>query len=326
MSARIRLVVAGLVAIGAVAGPTTSGSEQEVTLRYRWTKGEALRYRQAQESTATISGLPGGMGEMVVNTTMVQTFKVVADDVTADGVATLRFTYEAVRMNMASPMAGLSYDSAAPEKATDPASRAAKDMFSSMLGESLTVVMTSAGEVQKVEGMSRIMEKALATLPDDPAASGMLNGLRSGFSDDSIKSTFSQVFSRLPERPVKPGDTWNSDFIANNPMLGAVTTSIVTTLKAFAGTGAEQVAQLGTKATMKADPKSPGTNPMGLTVQIKDGFAEGDLSFGVAAGRLQKAVVQSTLNMSMSGSGPDGSAMNMQTLVKLQTTLELLPQ
>ena len=96
--------------------------------------------------------------------------------------------------------------------------------------------MTSAGEVQKVEGMSRIMEKALATLPDDPAASGMLNGLRSGFSDDSIKSTFSQVFSRLPERPVKPGDIWNSDFIANNPMNARV---------ADAGTKVDQMQAAG---------------------------------------------------------------------------------
>ena len=54
-------------------------------------------------------------------------------------------------------------------------------------------------------------------------------------------------FSRFPERPVKPGDTWNSDFTSSNPMLGGITTSIVTTLKALAGTAAEQVAQLGTK-------------------------------------------------------------------------------
>jgi hypothetical protein len=323
MTTRIRLVVAVLAA-GVMTGPATLASEQDVTLRYQWAQGQTLRYRHTQQSTAAISGLPGGMGDMTVNSTMSQVFKVVAENVAADGAVTLRFSYEAMRMEMTSPMVNLSYDSAAPDKAADPSGGTMKDMFSGLIGESFTVVMTPVGEVQKIEGMGRIVEKVFSKLPQDPATAGMLNGLKNSFSDDSIKSTLSQGFPRLPERAVKPGDTWNSEFTTTNPMLGALTTSIAATLKALEGSGANQVARIGTKVIMKPDPKSPGTNPMGLTVQMNNGAAEGDLSFDVAKGRLQKADIRSTLDMSMSGTGPDGSAMNMKTQVKAVFTLELL--
>ena len=325
MISQIRPFLSTLVVIGLVAGPATSASAQDVMLRYRWQEGDTLRYRQTQHSTATISGMPGGMGDMVVDSTISHVFKVVAEKVAPDGQATLRYSFEAVRMEMTSPMGGLSYDSAAPEKAVDATGGMMKGRFSSLIGESFTVVMTPVGEMQAIEGMNRIMEKAFSTLPQDPAGAGMLNGLRNSFSDDAIKSTLSQGFSRLPERPVKPGDTWNSDFTVNNPMMGALTTSTATTLKALEGGGAEQVAKMGTKVIMKSDPKSSGTNPMGLTVHMSDGSAEGEVSFDVAKGRLQKADVRSTVNMSMSGSGPDGSAMSMQTLVKARITVELLP-
>jgi hypothetical protein len=319
MKTRIRLVVTGLAAI-MMTGPATSASVQDVTLRYRWTKGDSVRYRHTQQSTATMSGMPGGMGDMVVDSTMGQVFKVVAEDIAPDGLATLRFAYEAVRMEMTSPMLTLSYDSTTPDKASD---ATMKEMFSSMIGESFTLVMTPVGEVQRVEGMGRIMEKVFSKVPQDPATAGMLNGVKSSFSDDAIKGVVSQGFTRLPERAVKPGDEWNSDFAINSPMIGAITTSVVATLKALGGSGADQVATIGTKSTMKSDPKSPGKNPMGFTVLLNDGSAEGDQSFDVAKGRLQKATLRSTVDMSMSGSGPDGSAMNIKTLVKSQFTLEL---
>jgi hypothetical protein len=214
----------------------------------------------------------------------------------------------------------LSYDSASPDNASD---ATIKEMFSSLIGESFTIVMTPLGEVQKIEGMGRIMEKVFSKVPQDPTTAGMVNGLKNSFSDDTVKSLISQGFTRLPERAVKPGDTWNSDFAVKNPMIGGFTTSVVATLKALEGSGADQIARIGTKSTMKADSKSPGTNPMGFTVLLNDGSAEGDLSFDVAKGRLQKADVRSTVGMSMSGSAPDGTAMNLKTLVKSQFTFEL---
>jgi Family of unknown function (DUF6263) len=319
MKTRIKIVVAGLVAI-VMSGFASSASVQDVTLRYRWTKGDNVRYRHTQQSTATMSGMPGGMGDMVVDSTMSQVFKVVAEDTAPDGMVTLRLAYEAVRMEMTSPMVNLAYDSATPDKASDPT---LKEMFSSLIGESFIIVMTPVGEVRRIDGMGRIMEKVFSKVPQDPAAAAMMNGLKNSFSDDAIKSVVSQGFTRFPERAVKPGDAWNSDFAVKNPLIGAITTSVVATLKAIEGSGPDQVARIGTKSTMKPDPKSPGTNPMGLTVLLNDGSAEGDLSFDVAKGRLQKANLQSTVTMSMSGSGPDGSAMNIKTLVKSQFTLEL---
>ena len=72
MSSRITFVTAaGAVALGLLCGPTVSALRQDVTLRYRWTKGETIRYRIVQQSTTTISGIPG-MGDMAIDQSTTQ--------------------------------------------------------------------------------------------------------------------------------------------------------------------------------------------------------------------------------------------------------------
>src|SRR5687768_13139914 len=132
MNTSKRLVAAGVLAAGLMGPLAAAVSAQPLMLRYRWTKGEEVRYRMTQQSTATISGLPGGMPDMNVVTTMSQVVRSVVEDVAPDGTATIRQTYESVRMNMDSPMAKMAYDSAAKDAAGDPMM---KDMFSAMIGE-----------------------------------------------------------------------------------------------------------------------------------------------------------------------------------------------
>ena len=75
MSSHIEFVTAGAVALGLLFGPPVSALRQDVTLRYRWTKGETIRYRIVQQSTTTISGLPGGMGDMAIDQSTSQTLR-----------------------------------------------------------------------------------------------------------------------------------------------------------------------------------------------------------------------------------------------------------
>ena len=85
MSSRITFVTAaGAVALGLLCGPTVSALRQDVTLSYRWTKGETVRYRIVQQSTTTISGIPGGMGDMAIDQSTTQVMATVAEEVTPD--------------------------------------------------------------------------------------------------------------------------------------------------------------------------------------------------------------------------------------------------
>jgi hypothetical protein len=141
-------VTAGVVALGLLSGSSVSALRQDVTLRYRWTKGETMRYRIVQQNTTTISGLPGGMGDMAIDQSTTQTIRWVAEEVSTDGTTTLRQFFESVKMEMNSPMFAMSYDSAKPDAGDNPMNTMLKGVLTPLVGESFTIVMAPTGEVQ----------------------------------------------------------------------------------------------------------------------------------------------------------------------------------
>src|SRR6185503_10534986 len=106
---------------------------QTVTLRYKWNKGEEVRYRVTQQSTATVAGLPSGMGPMNIDTTMTQVVRSVVKDVAADGSATIEHVYESIKMDIDSPMAKMAFDSANKDAAAD--SNQMNKTLGAMVGE-----------------------------------------------------------------------------------------------------------------------------------------------------------------------------------------------
>ena len=323
MSSRITLVTASAVALAVLSVSTLSAVRQDVTLRYRWTKGETLRYRIVQQSTTTISGIPG-MGDMAIDQSNTQVMATVAEDVTPERT-TLRQVIESMKMEMNSPMFGASFDSANPDTGANPMNSMLKSVLSPMIGASFTLVMAPTGEVQKVEGLSKLAEKMFQSLPQDPAMAGILDGLKANLSDEAMRSQLAQVFAQFPDRPLKSGETWTTQVSTPNPMLGVLITSATSTLKAVEGEGSNRVAKIATSLTVKQDASKPaGANPMGLTVQMGDGSGDGEQVFDAGSGRLRSSVIRSTIPMSMSGAGPDGSPMSMKTSVKTTTTMELV--
>lgn len=318
-------ITAGTVALGLLLAPPVSAFRQDATLRYRWVKGETIRYRIIQQSTTTLSGLPGGMGDMTIEQSTSQTLRGVAEDVAPDGTTTLRQSVEAVKMEMSSPMFTMAYDSANPAAADNPMSAMLKDILSAMIGESFVVVIAPTGEVQKVEGASKLAEKIFKNVPQDPAAAGVIDGLKANISDDALRAMFMQTFAQFPSRPLKAGDTWNSQVTTPNPMFGALTTSVTSTLKGMEGDGSNRVATIVTSLTVKPDATKPATpNAMGFSMQMGDGTGEGEQIFDAGTGRFRGSTTRVTIPMTMSGAGPDGSAMTMRTSVKGTTTVELI--
>jgi len=325
MSSRMGFVTAGVVALGLLSGSSVSALRQDVTLRYRWTKGETMRYRIVQQNTTTISGLPGGMGDMAIDQSTTQTIRWVADEVAADGTTTLRQVFESVKMEMNSPMFAMSYDSAKPDAGDNPMSAMLKGVMAPLIGESFTLVMAPTGEVQKVEGLSKLTEKMFQSLPQDPAAAGILDGLKANLSDDSMRSTFMQTFAQFPNKPIKSGDSWNTQVSVGNPMLGGLITSTTSTLKSVEGEGSNRIATIVTSSAIKQDPsKPPQANPMGLTMQMGNGVGDGEQVFEAGTGRFRGSTTHITMPMTMSGTGPDGTALSMKTSVKTTTTVELV--
>ena len=187
-----------------------------------------------QESNVNMSGVPG-MGEMTVTTVIGQTLKMTADDVAADGTATVKTTFEAVKLTMGTPMGKFTYDSAAPAAPNDPMIDAIAKAMGALVGESITIVTTPNGGVTKVSGMTEIGEKT----HESHAASRGGGHERARHADerDVMTSQFKQGFSLLPNGPVKTGANWKSELTIANPMapMTAATSYTLTAVEATGG-------------------------------------------------------------------------------------------
>ena len=323
MPSRRRFLSTGALILTLLCGSSVA-ARQDVTLRYRWTKGDALRYRVTQQTTTTITGIPG-MDNLTIDQSIIQVVKMTVAEVAADGTATLNQSVESFKMNTMSPMFSAGYDSDKPDAATDDLSARLKGVLAPMIGQSYTVVMAPSGEVVKVEGISKLAEKMFSNMSADPAAAGVLDGLKASLSDESMRSLMGQSFAQAPNRPLKIGESWTTEIVQSNPMLGGTITSVKLTLKTVGGDDAKRVATIGLDSSVKQDPAKPGSpNPMGMTLQLSTGTGDGEQTFDLAAGRLVRSTVRMNLPMSMSGQGPDGTPMNLSTLVKGTTTTELI--
>lgn len=328
MNSHIRVAVAAWVVIGSLIGPSIIAAfQQDVALRYRWTKGETLRYRTIQHSATVMSGLPGGMGDITVDQTMTQVFRAVVQDIAADGTTTLLQSVESVRVDMTSPMGKSTYDSASADTSVNPANPMMTSMLSAMIGEPFTVVLLPTGAVQKVEGFSRLVEKMSTNIPQDRTGSALLSSLKGTFSDEAMLDMMAQGFTQLPDRPLKVGESWNSQITIRNPILGGLTTSIAATLKAVEGSAGDHVARIATQMTIKQDATAPAAaNALGLSVQMGNSSGEGEILFDAARGRLLRSTTRMTTPMTMLRPGPDGTPMSMKSDVKSTVTVELIQQ
>jgi hypothetical protein len=323
MSRSFTYATASAVALALLWVPSVSAVRQDVTLRYRWTKGETIRYRVTQQSTTTVSGIPG-LGEMAIDQSTTQVLGTVTEEVTPEG-STLRQVIESAKMEMNSPMFAMSYDSANPDAGANPMDAMLKSVLSPMIGASYTLVMAPTGEVEKVEGLSRIAEKMFEAIPQSPEMAGMLSGLKANFSDEAMRSQLGQTFAQFPNRPLKSGDTWTAQISTTNPAFGGLTTSLTSTLKAVEGDGGNRVARVATSLAMKQDSTKPAqVNPMGLIMQMGESTGSGEQLFEIGSGRLRNSTTRLTMPMTMSGAGPDGTPLNMTSSVTTTTTVELV--
>jgi hypothetical protein len=313
------------IAICALTLTASLTAFQDGKIRYRWTKGDTARYQIVQQNNSTISGLPGGMGDIAIEQTSAQVMRSVVEDVAADGTATLRETLESMRMEMNSAMFSMKYDSANPAAATDPMSSMVKDMIAPIIGAQFTVVRAPSGDVTKFEGMSALADKMFKANPPDPSTAGLIDGLKASLSDEGMRSLFGQIFAQFPNRALKVGDTWDVKVTTPNPMLGGIITTVSSTLKAIESEGGAQIARVATTVTVDQDMSKPAApNPMGFSVKMTKGNGEGEQVFDMTSGKLRRSILRTTSPMSMAGAGPDGSAMALSMTNKSTVTVELV--
>ena len=299
---------------------TVPADAQGVTLRYRWTKGETLTYRIVMQTTSVVTGMPG-ISEMKIDQSLSQVTKMTTVDVAADGTTTLRESFESMKMEMDGPMGHISYDTAAPSSIANPMIQAMRKVLDAIVGGSITIVQAPDGSIRKLEGMTSIIEQISKNTSGDPSAAMAAQGMKAAFSDEAIKTTLEQTFSKLPADPVRPGDTWKGQTAMGNEMIGRIVGDVTFTLKAVDGPAGAGLAQIGVVLVLKQE-IAPPPGPNGMTIKLGDARGTGEIVFDVAKGRITDSSMKTDMPSRMSMQGHDGSPANMEnrttTLVKMQ--------
>jgi len=316
----MKMRFATLALLVVILALVSSTFAQDATLRYKWIKGDEARYRISQLSNITMSGLPG-IGEMTMETNMIQVVRMTVDDVAADGGVTLRQTFESVRIEQNSPIGKTVFDSTAKDPAADPTLAA---IMSTMVGESVVMVLAPSGAVLKVDGMSRILEKMTGALPQSPVTAPLVNQLKASLSDDAMRSVTEQGFAIFPNHPVKVGETWTSQFQMNNPILGRLNSERSSTLKGIENSNGASVAHIAVTLAMKqgADSVPPGI--LGVSAKMGDSETQGEILFDVAKGRVQRSSLKSETPMSISLDAPGAGAINAKSIVRTTMVMEIV--
>jgi hypothetical protein len=295
---------------------------QTVTLRYHWTKGDARTYRVTTQTDNAITGMPGG--RVTTSQTMTQVLKYVVEDVAADGSATLRQTFQSIRMETVNPTGKFVIDSGVRETSQNPMVEGMRGVLAAMAGESVVIELAPDGAVRRVDGASRIADKISKVMAADPAAAQAGQGLRTSLSDEALKTTLEQTFPRLSGPPVKVGDEWQGTLAMGNPAIGRITGRSTFTLKAIEGAADAAVARIAVALVLRQDVVPPPSGPAGMVMTLGQAKGAGEIVFDVARGFIQKSTMKTDLPSTVVMTGPDGAPATMENKAATTMTLELV--
>ena len=150
------------------------------------------------------------------------------------------------------------------------------------------MVMAPTGAVQSVDGMSRLGAKVKANIPAGSPAAAMMQGLDAMMTDDAFKGAMGQSFANLPDKVVKPGDTWQSTLNLPNPF-GAMTTTNTFTAKGIERVDGKDLTRVGVSQKVKV---APGGVIGPMTVSVGEGAGEGDIFFDHQLGQVMRSTMQ----------------------------------
>ena len=316
-----RILVRGGAVTLMLAASVVHAAGQAVTLRYQWKQGDVLTYRTEVRTTSTATG--GPRGPETFEQTLTQTFQLTVGAVNpTDGSATLRQSIETVAVEMNTPAGKISYDST--RKVADDADPRVQGMaktLGGMVGEAISVTMAPTGAVRRIDGAARVVQKLIDNLPRDPMAGGLAQNIKAMLSDDALRSSLEQSFSRLPEQPVKVGETWTAEHTVSAGASGRVLGKSTFTLKAIEGADEAAVARIGVSLALQHEEASaPGASTV---VKLGAGSkGEGDVSFNVARGRIEANNMRTDMPSTVTMRSPDGGTLTIQNTTK--TTMAMI--
>ena len=182
-------------------------TQAQVKLSFNPAKGETYSYRFdiEQAGTQTFMGQ-----EIPINTTIGMLLEMNIKEKNKDEVR-VNYTYKEIVMTVSIPMMNIHYDSKNPVEKLSEQEQLIAQIFNSLIGKTMNVVISSNGSVKSISGFKAIMEEMQKNM-DSSVSQQMAGTLLQSFNDEAMKNMFEQSFRFYPNSAVKISDSWNSDF------------------------------------------------------------------------------------------------------------------
>ena len=323
---RVALIV---LASAVVASPVFADA---AALRLRPEQGTTYRYVMTQRQDMTMA--MGALGNQESTNTTTMDIRQTAREVVASGEVTFDVVYDRVRMDVQAGPRSMTFDSASETGNT------ADEMVGLLVGKQLSMTLTERGEVVRVEGLTAVLDEALAEQATDPAAAPLIEMMRGSFNDESMAVMFQQNSAILPEGPVREGSTWTHSSVVDNPAIGAMQVTQDYVIAGFEDKLGRPCVRADVKMVMTHEGDVPmvaemkkmfsqGGQEVDMSVEIGQSDGAGSVWLDRETGMTVAMDTDSTMNMSIGVVMPGmpaeagGGAMKMDMAMTMNQTLEL---
>ncbi len=218
-----------LIALGcsalAYAQPATGPDSIDFNLKF--TVGRVTRLRMLMKTVGTMK-MPDPFPEQKIAQTMEELMIMECRQVNPDGSAVFDMTFGEMAMRMNMGLMTVEFDSRRPRATTQPSMLdSIGRVFSAMIGQKITLVMSNTGQPIKVEGLKEALKKALAAGvdKDTPAMiTQMLDQITDLFGDDSMNQQLRTCSRILPPRTgiIRIGEQWQNQCNQKLANIGAM--------------------------------------------------------------------------------------------------------
>ncbi len=251
---------------------SASTVQAQTDLKWVFKPGETLRYEFSQNTTSKFV-VQGQEISNINDLKIVMTWKV--DSVAPDGTASIAQTIDHVRAEIQVGPGKIIYDSKE-EKVEGQGAESLSELYGNVIGEPYSLKISAKGKILEATVPQKVSD-ALKGSPFQVMADG-----GSVLSPEGVKNMLAQVIPALPEKPVNPNDTWESQL---DLPAGQLQMSLATKYNLA---GAE-----GGKATIHStiDSKIQPRQGAPLKLEVKSQSGKGDFHFSTADGRLNDSTV-----------------------------------
>jgi hypothetical protein len=233
-------------------------------LKLKFNKGDKARYVQSMTSE-----VDHGLGEKTKGTVSHETtYTMDVIDVGDAGQGKVKTTFERFKVEMSGPM-DKKFDSSRPDELKAARQDPALKMYAALTGRSMLMLVTPRGKIEQTD-----LSELLKAMEEDKEFESILPEARRIGA-----SLMNQSFCSLPEKAVKPGDTWSDSRSIEMSGIGKVVMAGTYTLEAVE----QRQARIGVEIKITLEKEAAG-GP-----EVKEGIGRGLILFDVAAGAILKS-------------------------------------